>query len=468
MLFVPPCVAAGLAIAVVLQKTGRWRRALLGIFLSAALTCPVAATILAYACFHYAPGSLAEWFAPQGPKPDGEYARPVITFAAVLCGWQYLGVVVAIFTVALRAPYPAGRDAALLDSDGGARTMSRLSMGALGPAILLAIMAGLAIAMKTFAQVFVVCGGADESRLYSVLSYLYVHALHNGSQGRSALALVGFWAAALFCITVICWLLSSVQRRNIVAEMPYPADESRSTISRAVGCLAAAAVLAPFVVGIAAMSRPTPAGYTDDLAPCVTNSILVAAFSTAGGVIFGSMAAFALTRLEFPGRKAFAAFFVVLAFVPAEVALVGQFEIFAGLKLIDTVASLALSHCALVLPMCILFIAHGFWRVPPELSMQSTLNGRTPPGTWLRVMVPAAPRTLAAVAGLAALISWNEFIFALALTRTSASRTIPVQMHLGFRNFGLCHPILILTVCSLLPAVIAAIALTGFFKTKRV
>jgi ABC-type glycerol-3-phosphate transport system permease component len=464
LLFVPPCIVAGVVLALLIRRTGDWSTLFYRAFLFVALLGSVPAVLMMHAVFHRLPGPISQWFPLSGPVLEGEFIRPVIAFAAGACGWQYVGVAVVIFALGLRSLPIGSCDAARLDGATGWSTLWRVTIPGLGPAVLLAFLAGLVAAMKIFAQVFVPAGGADETRLYSILSHLYLHAFGPRARPGGACALVVFWTAGCAGLGGLCWLLSNVQRRYAV-ETPPPAASRVSWLSRAAAALGVAALLGPLVIGLHSMSR-SPAGgriAMDRLAAAAGRSALVALAAGVGAGLLGSLAAFPLVRLRFPGRRWAAVFFLLLAFLPAEAALVGQVDLFARAGLTDTLAGLILAHMALSLPLCVVVAAGGFWDVPRSLDRQAAVSGCSPGGTWGRIMVPATARTLAVAIGLGALFSWNEFLIALALTPGGTVRTLPVEMFRVFEQAGFSRPLLILTVVSLVPPFLAACVVSRYF-----
>jgi ABC-type glycerol-3-phosphate transport system permease component len=333
--------------------------------------------------------------------------------------------------------------------------------------------------MKMFAQVFIPAGGEQvfqsssgqvEARLYSVLSHLYVHLV--GARGRlgDAAALLALWAAGLFGVALLGFLLNNLQRRY-AADAPSPRyGTGFSWTCRVLGIAASALVLAPIAAAVWGMVQTAPlAGPSEavGLEPAFRNSLVVAAASAAWAVLFGSLAAFPLACMRFPGRRIFAALFFVLAFVPAELLLPGLYETLTLLRLRDTLTGLVIAHGTVALPMCVLIAAGGFWSTSRNLTSATALEGCGPLATWYHVMLPAAHRPLTVAAWLAALGSWNDFLFALALNENPAVRTLPVALFRAFDEIGLCWPVVPLLVASLFLPAMAASLLPGYFVQGR-
>jgi multiple sugar transport system permease protein len=162
----------------------------------------------------------------------------------------------------------------------------------------------------------------------------------------------------------------------------------------------------------------------------VANSLAVAGASTFLSLLLGAPAAFALTRLPIPGKGLVLGLFVSVSMFPTIAAVAPVHLAMQGLGLRDTLAGLVLPYAALELPLVVWFL-HGFFlRVPRDLYRAARIDGCTPLQAFRRVFLPLALPGLATTAVLGFTFSWNEFLFALTLTTTERSRTVPVEIAL--------------------------------------
>lgn len=158
------------------------------------------------------------------------------------------------------------------------------------------------------------------------------------------------------------------------------------------------------------------------------NSLGIGLLSTLLAVTVGGLAAYAVVRLEVPGgRWVLAAALVVAMFPP--VAVIGPlFDLWRGLGLFDTWLGLVIPYMTFTLPLSIWVLAAYFREVPWELEEAARVDGATAPQVFRHVLVPVAAPGVASAAILVFIFAWNDFLFAAALTSTTASRTAPVAI----------------------------------------
>lgn len=178
---------------------------------------------------------------------------------------------------------------------------------------------------------------------------------------------------------------------------------------------------------------PTLAHYRDaflarSFGQYLMNSALVAVASTACALVLGTLAAYGLTRAEVPRRRAERVSLWILStrMFPPIVTVVPLFLMMRDLRLLNTLAALVVVHTAFNLPF-VVWMMRGFFReVPRELEEAARVDGDTRLGALRRVVLPLVAPGLAATAVFCLIVSWNEFLFALALAQTDAAMTLPV------------------------------------------
>jgi multiple sugar transport system permease protein len=160
----------------------------------------------------------------------------------------------------------------------------------------------------------------------------------------------------------------------------------------------------------------------------IANSFVVASSSTLLALTIGSSAAFALAKL--PGKRKgwiLAGVLSISMFPP--IATVSPLYLLiraAGLR--DSLMSLILTYTTFTLPLTLWVLTQFFRNIPDELYQASRIDGCTPFQSFYRVILPLSGPGLFATAILVFIYSWNEFLFALTFTSTTASRTIPVAI----------------------------------------
>jgi multiple sugar transport system permease protein len=180
-------------------------------------------------------------------------------------------------------------------------------------------------------------------------------------------------------------------------------------------------------------SAPTLASYRTVLAtPLFTtalrNSLGIALLATALSVALAALAAYALARLRFPGRRLVLGAALAVALFPA-VALLGPlFDLWRRLGLYDTWAGLVLPYLSFTLPLSTFVLTAFFRELPWDLEAAARLDGATRAQAFRLVILPLAAPAVATAALLAFFFAWNDFAFGLALTSTGRARPVPAAL----------------------------------------
>jgi multiple sugar transport system permease protein len=167
---------------------------------------------------------------------------------------------------------------------------------------------------------------------------------------------------------------------------------------------------------------------TDQFVRALVNSIGIALISTAVAVVLGTMAAYAIARLDFPGKGALVGVSLLIAMFP-QVSLVSPlFEIERSAGLFDTWPGLILPYITFALPLAIYTLSAFFRQIPWELEKAAKMDGATPAQAFRRVIAPLGMPGVVTSAILVFIFCWNDFLFAISLTSTERSRTAPVAL----------------------------------------
>jgi multiple sugar transport system permease protein len=160
------------------------------------------------------------------------------------------------------------------------------------------------------------------------------------------------------------------------------------------------------------------------------NSIGIAGIATLLSVLLAMLAAYAIVRLRFRGRQLVLAAALSIAMFPP-VAVIGPlFELWRNLGLYDTWLGLILPYMTFTLPLAIWTLAAFFREIPWELDQAARVDGATPLQAFRYVILPLAAPGAFTAAILVFIFAWNDFLFASALTSTSAARTVPAAIAL--------------------------------------
>jgi multiple sugar transport system permease protein len=162
----------------------------------------------------------------------------------------------------------------------------------------------------------------------------------------------------------------------------------------------------------------------------VLNSFIVASATTATSLFFGATAAFALAKLELRGRSLLLGTALLASMFPGVAAVSPLYLTVRALGLRDQLLGLVLPYTTFALPMAV-WILTGFFRaIPDEIYRAAIIDGCTPFQAFRKVMLPLAAPGLGTTAILIFISSWNEFLYALALTSSARARTVPVAIGL--------------------------------------
>jgi len=157
------------------------------------------------------------------------------------------------------------------------------------------------------------------------------------------------------------------------------------------------------------------------------NSAIITGGALAIGLSLGSLAAYGLSRYEFPGSRYFLAFILVSRMIPYVAFVIPIFLLINNLGLLDTYLGVILAHSIFVLPFTIWLMKSFFDEIPRDFEEAAMVDGSSRLGVLIVALRLALPG-LGTTAILTFLDSWNEFMFALTITRTYASKTLPVAL----------------------------------------
>jgi trehalose/maltose transport system permease protein len=158
------------------------------------------------------------------------------------------------------------------------------------------------------------------------------------------------------------------------------------------------------------------------------NSLGISLIATAIAVALATVAAYAIARLEFKGKKAVLSTALAIAMFPT-VALVGPlFDMWRSLGIYDTWLGLIIPYISFTLPLAIWTLSSFFRQIPWEMEQAAQVDGATAWQAFVKVIVPLAAPGVATATILVFFFAWNDFVFGISLTATDRARPVPAAL----------------------------------------
>ena len=185
------------------------------------------------------------------------------------------------------------------------------------------------------------------------------------------------------------------------------------------------------------------------------NSVLITTISTALNVFLVSLAGYVFARSRFRLKNMLFVLLSVSMVVPMTALLQPVYQVINTLKLGDSLPGLILVYMALNMPLTLLIMRATFSGLPASLEEAAYIDGAGFVYTYLRVMMPIARGGLVSAAVLAFLNSWNEFTFALVLTKSANVRTLPLSLSYFTSQFSFNYTALFAAITlAVLPSIL--------------
>ncbi len=160
------------------------------------------------------------------------------------------------------------------------------------------------------------------------------------------------------------------------------------------------------------------------------NSYVISIAVTVLTLIVALFAAYAFSRYTFPGKKILNVVIISVQAVPPITLLIPFFGLMVTLKLYNTYAGLVLTYMVFTLPYAIIMMTGYFNTLPRELDEAVKVDGGGAMTALWRILVPVSIPGIVSVGIYTFMIAWNEYLFALTLTKTDDMRTVPIGIQL--------------------------------------
>src|SRR6476661_5041580 len=167
---------------------------------------------------------------------------------------------------------------------------------------------------------------------------------------------------------------------------------------------------------------------TSEFTRPLLNSIGIGLIATFIAVVLASMAAYAVARLNFPGKAVLIGMALLIAMFAAISLVTPLFTILRAIGLYNTWPGLIIPYVAFGLPLGIYTLSAFFREIPWELEKAAKVDGATPFQAFVMVIAPLAAPGMVTTSILVFLACWNEFLFAISFTSTISARTAPASL----------------------------------------
>jgi multiple sugar transport system permease protein len=222
---------------------------------------------------------------------------------------------------------------------------------------------------------------------------------------RKYAPLLGVALIVLYCLAPFYWMVVSAFRR--------PLDQFDNSL-----------IPAPFSLqNLKAVFGPD-VGFGRSL----LNSLIVAGVTTILTLIVGLVAAYTLARLEFRFKNVVLAVIITTSMFPGISLVIPLLKLFIDIGWINTYQAMIVPSLSFALPLAVWTLTTFFRQMPRELEQAAMVDGCTPAQAFRKIILPLAAPGVFTTMILVFIFAWNDFVFAVSLTSTSAAQTVPAAI----------------------------------------
>lgn len=165
--------------------------------------------------------------------------------------------------------------------------------------------------------------------------------------------------------------------------------------------------------------------------PALGMSLIIAVITVVFCILFAFLAALAISRFHFRGRRSFVLAVLLIQMLPAEGLFIAQYKLMGSLNLLNTVVGVSIIYIAAVVPFTIWMLRGFVAGIPADLEEAAMVDGLSRTQAFMRITFPLLAPGLIASGVYAFLQAWNEFTVALVILQDNASQTLPLWLR-GF------------------------------------
>ena len=167
---------------------------------------------------------------------------------------------------------------------------------------------------------------------------------------------------------------------------------------------------------------------SDLFTTALRNSVGISLIATGISVVLAMLAAYAIARLEFPGKSLILGVALAITVFPIIAIATPLFNLWRTIGLYDTWLGLIIPYLSFSLPLSIYVLSAFFREIPWEMEQAAQVDGATAWQAFRKVIVPLAAPGVFTAAILTFFAIWNDFIFGITLTSSEAARPVPAAL----------------------------------------
>lgn len=180
-------------------------------------------------------------------------------------------------------------------------------------------------------------------------------------------------------------------------------------------------------------SSPTLANFRDAIGrpyfwENVKNSLIVVVSVVAASLVLAFLAALALAKFRFYGRRGFVVIIFAVQMVPLAALIIPLYIMLSRVQQVDTLTGVVVTYVAFVLPFCVWTLRGFVAGIPKELEEAAMVDGSTRFGAFVRIMLPLVAPGLVATSIFAFIQAWNEYIIAYVLLSSQDKQTLTIWL----------------------------------------
>jgi N,N'-diacetylchitobiose transport system permease protein len=160
----------------------------------------------------------------------------------------------------------------------------------------------------------------------------------------------------------------------------------------------------------------------------VRNSVIIVLVTVAISMVLAFLAAVALAKYRFTGRKLFIVLFIGIQMLPQAGLIIPLYVVLARYHQVNTLTGVVITYMTFVLPFSVWTLRGFLLAIPKELEEAAMVDGSSRLGAFVRILLPLIGPGLVATSVFAFITTWNEYIFARVLLNDQAKQTVTVWL----------------------------------------